>query len=164
MPNVEIESNLPVLEVPSRVLNEMWAHARETFPEECCGLVSGDDQVRFRRLHRCRNEMTRMNEQDPVRHPVDGEQAFHMNPLDQKAAIEEARARGEWVTAVYHSHPVQGVYFSMLDQEHAAEFQDDADFRDAAHIVVSVHGDPKAGLFERSAEGFAGRAIVPQAL
>ncbi len=163
MPNVEIDPNLPVLEIPSRVLNEMWSHARETLPEECCGLVSGDHLVRYRRVHRCRNEMTRMNELDPVRYPLDAREAFHMNAADQGAAIEDARAHGEWVTAVYHSHPVQGVYFSVLDQGHAAAFQEDADFKDADHIVVSVQGKPGAGLFQRSPDGFVGRALDPSA-
>jgi proteasome lid subunit RPN8/RPN11 len=145
------------------VWNELRAHARETWPEECCGLVTGPAPGRYQALHRCRNEMTRLHRQDPDSHPRDGRHAFYMNELDYLRVRDEARARGEEVTAVYHSHVGAGVYFSELDQTCAG--QELFPFPEADHIVIAVvEGQVRdLGLFRRRADGaFEGRAVVPE--
>ena len=155
---IEVDPQQPVLEVPPRVLNEIAGHAREALPEECCGLVSGSDDAPYRRVHRCRNDMTRMHEIDPVRHPRDGRHAFHMSEHDYLDAIRQAEARSERITAVYHSHAEPGVYFSELDQAFAS--QELFPFPEADHIVVSiVDGRVEAGLFSRQGDGFVGRGL-----
>ncbi len=156
---IHLDARLPALSVTAAALNEMAGHARETFPEECCGLVSGDETSRFRHVHRCRNEMTRMHQDDPVAHPRDGLQAFYMNEHDYLAASRQAESLGEEVTAVYQSHPVMGVYFSELYQVFAAQYL--CPFPDADHIVISIHdGKVEVGLFQRSAGGFVGRVLL----
>jgi adenylyltransferase/sulfurtransferase len=158
MSAIEIDAKLPVLEVPPRILNEIASHAREALPEECCGLVSGSDEARYRQVHRCRNEMTRLHRLDPARHPRDGRQAFHMSEHDQLEAMKEAESRAERITAVYHSHPGLGVYFSELDQAFAT--QELFPFPDADHIVVSIiDGRVEAGLFLRRGDAFVGRVL-----
>ena len=158
MRDIEVDATLAAVEVPARILNEIASHAREALPEECCGLVSGGESARYRRVHRCRNDMTLMHHNDRARHPRDGRQAFHMNMHDLIAAEKEAQARGEEITAVYHSHPVGRVYFSELDQAYAA--QELFPFPDADHIVVSIReGRLEAGLFQRRGEAFVGRAL-----
>jgi len=133
---VEVEPGLAPLAVPGRVLHEVYAHALEAYPEECCGLLTGDDLVRFRATHRCRNEMTRLNQTDPLNFPRDGSRAFHMNEADYLAVMKKAEAEGLRVTAVYHSHVDAGAYFSPLDQEFAS--QPLFPFPEAHHLVVSV--------------------------
>ena len=158
---VEVDPNLSPVAIAPRLFNEMAGHARETVPEECCGLVTGDEVVRFRHVHRCRNEMTRLHHEDPARYPRDGREAFHMNEHDYLAVSKQAEAQGERVTAVYHSHPGIGVYFSELDQEYAA--QPLFPFPQAEHIVLSVvDGRVGAGLFRRSPAGFVGCSLVPE--
>lgn len=155
---IHLDAHLPALSVTAQVLNEMAGHARETLPEECCGLVSGDEANRFRRVYRCRNEMTRMHQDDPMAHPRDGRQAFYMNEHDYLAASRQAESHGEKITAVYHSHPGVGVYFSELDQAFAA--QDLFPFPDADHIVISIHdGKVEAGLFHVADARFVGRVL-----
>lgn len=150
----------PPVAVAAPVLHEMASHAREAVPEECCGLVTGDDGERFREVWRCRNEMTALHERDPLRHPRDATQAFHMNEHDYLAVARHAEAKGEHVTAVYHSHVGFGVYFSVLDREYAE--QELFPFPDADHIVLSlVEGRIQAGLFQRTANGFVGRVLIP---
>lgn len=151
--------------IPGRILNEMCAHALETFPEECCGLVLGSAGERFRRLLRCRNDMTRRHQLDPREHPRDGTAAFWMNESDQLRAQEAADAAGERVMAVYHSHVGAGVYLSEMDLEHA----EDALFPypDADHIVIAVHERrvEGLGLFRRDEPDadFRGRPVEPVA-
>jgi proteasome lid subunit RPN8/RPN11 len=159
------ESLSPVL-MPGRILNELYTHALEIQPEECCGLIVGDDRERHQRLVRCRNEMTRLHLRDPLRHPRDGTEAFYMNEHDYQRAQEKAESEGLVVTAVYHSHVGSAVYFSEMDLEYAAS--EWFPFPDADHIVISVSDGAVRGLglFSRRGpgEGFRGRvvkALVP---
>jgi proteasome lid subunit RPN8/RPN11 len=133
---IAIDASLPSVEIARRVLHELYAHALEAFPEECCGLLTGDSSTLFRAAHRCRNEMTKHHEKDPVNYPRDGSQAFHMSEADYLEVMRRAEARGERVTGVYHSHVDAGAYFSELDQDFAS--QPLFPFRDAHHVVVSV--------------------------
>jgi adenylyltransferase/sulfurtransferase len=160
---IEVNSELPPLAIEGRVLNEMYAHARETWPEECCGLITGDPSMQYQEVHRCRNEMTRLHRADPAGYPRDGRRAFHMNELDYVRVRDLAQDRGQWVTAVYHSHVGSGAYFSELDQEYAE--QELFPFPSADHIVIAVleRRVSEVALFRRGRGGigFLGRAVVP---
>jgi proteasome lid subunit RPN8/RPN11 len=153
------------LAVPARVLAELQEHARETHPEECCGLIVGSQPGSLERVVRCRNELTRLHRQAPNEFPRDGREGFHMNEADVLQAQKFADAEGWRVTAVYHSHADAGPYFSTLDQEFA--LQPGFPFPDALHIVVSVlEGSVKeVAAFERgkSPAGFTGRLLIAEA-
>jgi len=157
---IDLTPDLAQAEMPGRVLNELCAHAVDSQPEECCGLVTGFDGDRFRTVYRCRNNMTMLHRNDPSVYPRNGTEAYYMSEVDYLAAQQESRERGEVVTAVYHSHVGAGVYFSELDQEFAEHplFP----FPEAAQIVVAVWDGRVAqvGLFERDAAGLmVGRSV-----
>ena len=71
----------------------MIAHARETAPEECCGLIGGTDDNTAVSLYRLRNVTPK---------PQLGYEAA---PEDLFAAQRQMRERGEGLLAIYHSHP-----------------------------------------------------------
>lgn len=157
----------PALEpevVPASVLHDVFAHAREADPEECCGLITGDDARRYRHVVRCRNDMTLHHRRDPATYPRDGREGFFMNEQDYQQAAEAAEARDEKVVCVYHSHVGCGAWFSELDQEFAE--QPHFPFPDASHLVVSVMGGKviDQALFERAdahvGTSFVGRPVV----
>ena len=159
---IDVDEALPSVEIPRRILNDLYAHAIETLPDECCGLIVGSDEDRFQLLMRCRNEMTMRHRQDPVEYPRDGSEAFYMNSLDYMMVQDEAEARGARVTAVYHSHVGVGAYLSGMDLAYAesASFP----FPDADHIVVAVF-DRKVdsvAFFRQDGEGqsLLGRTVV----
>ena len=158
---VDLDPELAPVAIPASVLNEVYAHARETLPEECCGLITGSAEERFRSVVRCRNEMTLQHERDPKAFPRDGREGFYMNEFDYLEATRDAEARGESVTAVYHSHVDCGAYFSEMDQEFAGRPL--YPFPKADHLVVAVSGGRirEQALFRRESEGgaFVGRAI-----
>jgi proteasome lid subunit RPN8/RPN11 len=145
----------------ARLLNELFEHARETLPEECCGLLTGRSVGAFEAAHRCRNEMTRLHRRDPESYPRDGEKAFHMNETDLLRVAAEAEARQWLVTGVYHSHADAGPYFSELDQEFAR--QPGFPFPQAQHVVITLLDGlvGEAAVFRRSdgAPGFSGRVL-----
>lgn len=157
---VEKDPALEPVEITAAVLNEVYAHAREATPEECCGLLLGDERRRYRMALRCRNDMTRHHQRDPRAFPRDAREAFYMNERDYLAASQDAEARGERVTAVYHSHVECGAYFSELDQEYA--LRPLYPFPDADHLVVAVVAGKivDQALFQRDRELFVGRAVV----
>jgi proteasome lid subunit RPN8/RPN11 len=162
---IEVDRSLPPATMPARLLNELREHAREAHPEECCGLLVGKRPGHFSRVHRCRNEMTRLHRADPLRHPRDGRKAFHMNEVDYMNVTEEAEAEGLRVTAVYHSHADAAAYFSELDQRFALE--PGFPFPDAAHLVISVVDGlvRETAIFQRLAgtDAFSGRLLVSEA-
>jgi len=148
--------------VPSDVLLEICRHALDVAPEECCGLVLGGPEERFVRVVRITNVMTKRHVEDPVAFPRDARHAYYMAELEYLHALEEAEARGESVSAVYHSHFGQGCYLSQDDLAFASHplFP----FPEAAQIVVSVLADrvQDVGLFEptgNAAQPFVGRRL-----
>jgi proteasome lid subunit RPN8/RPN11 len=157
---IEVDPDLDPAVLPSAILNEIFAHAREADPEECCGLILGAADARHRHVVRCRNDMTLWHQRDPAGYPRDGTQGFYMNEQDYLRADEEAQQRGDQVTCVYHSHVECGAYFSEMDQDFASEplFP----FPDADHLVVAVIGGKVVdqAVFRRRGDGFAGRAVV----
>jgi proteasome lid subunit RPN8/RPN11 len=159
---VDVDSSLPPLVLPGRILNELCAHALETLPEECCGLILGAPQLRFRELVRCRNEMTRLHLADPHGHPRDGSTAFWMNESDYAHAHALADAAGQAVTAVYHSHVDVGAYLSELDLAYAEDAAFPFPGADQIVIAVQERRVVAAGLFQREGVGkpFVGRTVV----
>lgn len=145
---IEVNRELAPLTMPDRLLNELKNHAREAYPEECCGLVLGPEPRRFESVHRCRNEMTRMHQQNPKLHTRDGTRAFHMNESDYLEVQTQAEDRGLLVSAVYHSHINWGLYFSKLDQAYA--LNPGFPFPEACHIVISV----MEGVVEKESAAF----------
>lgn len=73
-------------------LDEMFAHARELSPAECCGLVSGLGE-RVQRVYRLRNVAR------------DRQVGYEAAPEELFAAQRRMRERGEELLGIYHSHP-----------------------------------------------------------
>jgi proteasome lid subunit RPN8/RPN11 len=159
---IDVNRALPPVTISARVLSAICEHARETHPEECCGLILGEAPGVFGWASRCRNEMTRLHRRDPVHYPRDGTRAFHMNEADMLRALEEAEAKAQRVTAVYHSHANAGPYFSEVDQEFVR--RPGFPFPDAQHVVVSVLDGlvRESAVFRRTEEepGFEGRLLM----
>ena len=73
-------------------VEELFAHARETSPAECCGLVGGSHR-RAQAVYRLRNV---------ARDPLVGYEAA---PEELFAAQRRMRERGQELLGIYHSHP-----------------------------------------------------------
>jgi proteasome lid subunit RPN8/RPN11 len=145
--------------IPARILNELRAHALEAEPEECCGLVLSQGQLRYGRAVRCENEMTRRHDEDPEEFPRDSRSAYYMSARDVLQVTREAERSGEHVSAVYHSHVGAGAYLSPADLSYArhALFP----FPRADQIVLSVFERRvrEIKLFVRSGDGFSERFV-----
>jgi proteasome lid subunit RPN8/RPN11 len=75
-------------------VEEIFAHAREANPAECCGLIGGSiEEATARSVYRLRNAS---------RAPL---VAYEAAPEELFAAQKSMRERGEALLAIYHSHP-----------------------------------------------------------
>jgi proteasome lid subunit RPN8/RPN11 len=117
-------------------LAEIQAHAEETYPDECCGVVVGraDGTLAVMRLRNVQDEMHR---KDPTRYPRTASIAYTPHAQDFKRAHEEWEQPGNRLVAFYHSHPEHDAYFSAEDLAQATPFGEPS-YPQAAQIVVSV--------------------------
>ena len=96
-----------MIRVSGEPWREMVAHARATYPDECCGAMLGrvdGDQKEVLIAMRLANSSA-------------GSQAarYELRPEDLLAADKEARRQGLDLVGIYHSHPDCGAYFSETD-------------------------------------------------
>ena len=125
------------LRLQHHALAAMFAHAREEYPNECCGAVvhqEGRDQV-----WRFTNIQDRLHAENPTDAPRTAATAYTPEPKDLFAALKAGEAPGASLTVFYHSHPphaVNGAYFSEEDQTRAM-FGDEPAYPDVVYLVVS---------------------------
>jgi proteasome lid subunit RPN8/RPN11 len=94
-----------------RIETEPWAamvaHARQAYPNECCGAMLGavDDGRKV------------VREALPLENAFEGVQAtrYQLRPEDLLEADAAARRRGMELIGIYHSHPDCDAYFSETD-------------------------------------------------
>lgn len=124
------------MKLAEHVWSEIRAHAEETYPEECCGLVvvrEGTPQV-----VRIRNVQNELHARDPEAFPRTAKTAYSMD-YKEVAPLLEAAYQGEIeIVAFYHSHPDHDAYFSAEDRAAAQGWLDDPNYAKAAQLVVSV--------------------------
>jgi len=114
-----------VLTLQKKFIEEMVAHARQEAPNECCGIIAGQDG-RAVKLFRGRNA-----EASPYRYSVE--------PKDLLRIYRECEEGGWDFLAIYHSHTASAAYPSPTDVRLA--FWPEAYYvlvslQDAAHPVV----------------------------
>lgn len=98
-----------MLGLPTDVRGEMERHARETYPQECCGFligISGPPRT-VRRALRLANQCTDR-----------AHDRYEIDPLDW-IRVERTLQEPEQVVGVYHSHPDHPARPSEFDRAHA---------------------------------------------
>ena len=156
---VPVDHELEPVSVRESVLEDLRVHAVECVPEECCGLVVGNELERYLRVVRCTNDMTARHQANRDAYPRDGRSAFFMDPNDVSRVRRDTEEAGLRVSAIYHSHVGEGAYLSEVDLVYAE--QPHPLFPAADWIVVPVLGgsakDP--GVFRRQAGRFVGHPV-----
>lgn len=116
---IDLNSELPPVTLPGRVLNEICSHALDALPEECCGLITGISERPFLGVYRITNVMNKMHLSAPAIYPRDARVGYYMAEPEYLNAQLDAEERGESVTGVYHSHVDAGAYLSAEDLAYA---------------------------------------------
>ena len=141
------------------LLAEVFAHARECYPEECCGLMLGPPGAEPRQVVRCTNvQNVRLAKGESK---LNASQGFWIDEQELERALRSAEARGEELRVVYHSHVDTGAYLSHTDLEAALGPQGTPLWSGVGQLVVSVseNGVREAALFEwdEEREAYVGR-------
>jgi len=156
-----VEPSLEPAALPREVLLEVFQHARECYPEECCGLLLGSDARGALRVLRCANVQSARaarGESD-----LDARRAFWIDEQELLHALRDADQRGERLVAVYHSHVDTAAYLSFTDLAGALGPDGSPLYPGAQQLVVSVQesGVSGAALFtwDAAAQRYRGRAL-----
>jgi proteasome lid subunit RPN8/RPN11 len=102
-----------VIAISGALLDEIRAHGRDTYPEECCGGLVGR-----------RGEPARVSQVERIDNVRDAERArrYEVSPKDYLRLERLASERGAELLGFYHSHPDHPAVPSTYDREHAFPF------------------------------------------
>jgi proteasome lid subunit RPN8/RPN11 len=120
-------------EIPASALTEIYAHAREGYPEEVCGFILQGGQVR-----RCENHQNKLHARDPETFPRTAAMAYTLGFADLRF-MEDSFKTERPVRMIYHSHVEVGAYFSAED-ERAATWEGEL-IHPVDYLVVDVKSD-----------------------
>ena len=129
-------------------LEQILAHARETDPDECCGVVvtrAGRDEV-----WRMRNVQNELHARDPHAYPRTARTAYALGREDTER-LDAASPK-----VIYHSHTKTGAYFSGEDRARAM-FMDEPTYPEVAYLVVSdarLPGEARAFRWDDAVRDF----------
>lgn len=127
------------IDVPRVSLEAIFEHARESFPNECCGWLTGDkDSNSAGGVRRA------VNAYEPESHPTakdrTAQTAFVISDgdlLDLNMTLDnDVRPR-----IIYHSHPNGRAYFSETDRTNASDPWGDGPAYPVHQIVVGIDGN-----------------------
>ena len=109
------------MKISKAALDAIVAHARESLPGECCGLLIGTP--------------LRIDSAQPARNLESGTTRFLIDPRDHFAAVHAARESRRFVVGVYHSHPNTPATPSPADRAEAS-------YDDYVYLIVSLATEP----------------------
>ena len=134
-------------QVSPAALREMFAHAMDAYPEECCGVLYGaptdstpSGEPVADSVERARNMQNELHAQDPETFKRDARSAYNLEPKALFKLQKSLRPDAPSVARIiYHSHPDVGAYFSDEDQA-AAQF-DGEPLYPVEYLVVDAQKD-----------------------
>lgn len=92
---------------------EVFGHAVEAYPRECCGMIMDSGRVR-----RCANAIDRLHASDPESFPRSSANGYAFD-FDDLRFLVESLVSADPVRIIYHSHPNHDAAFSAADREAA---------------------------------------------
>ena len=133
------------MKITDAQLKQIYAHAKETYPYECCGFLLGsfDDGGRVHQVRRATNQ----NQERTDRFIISGEEFGQVQFAADEAGLD--------IIGVYHSHPDWPAIPSQTDMESAWE--------EVYYLIASIHeGRPlNTNVWRLADEGLRRFAWVP---
>lgn len=108
------------MKIPEALAEQVIAHARAEFPNECCGLIAGHGDTATRVLPATNAEGTPF--------------MYVMDPREQMQLMDAIDDVGEDLVAIYHSHTRSAAYPSTTDVDLAF-------FDQPLYVIVSLQDD-----------------------
>jgi proteasome lid subunit RPN8/RPN11 len=119
----------------NEALSAIAAHARSTYPAECCGLLLRDRSGGFRFQPITNVAGSAAGHMTSSRGQGDG---YVMDSKELLTALEKNEGEGGSLYAIVHSHPDVGAYFSKEDKYMALGGGDEPLWPGVRYVVVSV--------------------------
>ena len=124
------------IKIPDSLLSEVYRHAREEFPNECCGWLvgpkDGDEVARVRRAvnaYDAGSHPTATDRTAETAYVIDGDDLLELNrTLDDP----------EPPLVIYHSHPNGRAYFSETDRRVAVDPWEGRPVYPVQQLVVGI--------------------------
>jgi proteasome lid subunit RPN8/RPN11 len=137
------------VEIPLALVAAIRAHARETYPDECCGFLIALPDPPGPHEPRTVVEIRRA----PNRFDGERRRRFVIRPEELREAEVASEGTGRVVAGFYHSHPDHPARPSAFDQEHAWPWY--------TYVVVAVTStsEPGIGAFELDGESGVFREV-----
>ena len=142
-----------MLHIPSSIIQDMIAHARELAPHECCGMLSGKTQT-VTESYRITNILANMSEQELSRFegaklsdlkqlsPEErADIAFQMDAREMAVAQRDIRSKELDLLGFYHSHTFSPARPSQTDITIAMEFESyrkKLNLPEPLHLIISL--------------------------
>jgi proteasome lid subunit RPN8/RPN11 len=137
-----------MLHIPSDIIQDMIAHARELAPHECCGILSGKNKTVIE-SYRITNILATMSEQElsrfegaklsDLKHLSPEERAdiaFQMDAREMAMAQRDIRSKNTDLIGFYHSHTASPARPSQTDITIAMEFEN---YRTKLNLPAPFH-------------------------
>ena len=139
--------------IPSGIIQDMIAHARELAPHECCGILSGKQETVVE-SYRITNILASMPDQELSRFegaklsdlqrlsPEErADIAFQMDAREMAMAQRDIRTKNADLIGFYHSHTTSPARPSQTDITIAMEFENyrtKLNLPDPLHLIISL--------------------------
>jgi proteasome lid subunit RPN8/RPN11 len=121
--------------IQNSILDQIFQHAIDQYPQECCGMISGIGDTQ--QVHFCKNIQNQLHQEDPALNPRDATTAYQIDRAEAEVIFAEAKEKKEEIIAFFHSHIEHDAYFSDIDVAAQTVFGE-PEFPNALHVVVSV--------------------------
>src|SRR3989338_226972 len=112
-------------------------HAKESFPEECCGFLASSLDGIIMESVRCNNMQNLLHKKNLAENPRTAKEAYQIDGLEQLRMEKILDNRGLCIAGVYHSHANAKAYFSEEDKQRAM-LGNEPMWPDAHYLVISV--------------------------
>ena len=121
-----------MLTIPGRHARRIIDHALREYPNECCGIVAGNDG-RSERVY-------------PITNAARSPKRYLMDAQEQLDAMRDVRDNGWEILGFYHSHPRSAAYPSNTDVRLAIQ----NGWTDVRYLLVSLQDReaPQLRVFE----------------
>ncbi len=140
--------------IPKESLDKIYSHARESYPNECCGLIMKLG------IRPCKNIQNELHQSDPVNYSRSAKEGFVFSPEDSLFLSRNIDSDNP-VRIIYHSHPDVGAYFSKKDKNNA--LFDGEPIYPVDHLVIDIQKDEVicSKLFRFTAGDYQLIAVLP---
>ncbi len=116
------------LSIPQTLFEEARAHAADTYPAECCGILVG-------RIEGAVHRVVEIHAAENARDEEHRHNRYLIPPQLVARVLHDASRRGLDVVGYYHSHPDHPCRPSVFDREHA--------WPNTSYLIYSVfEGEP----------------------